>query len=141
MEAEKKEMKSERAMKDARKSSKDDDSNRNAPEGLVVVPWWAVKSDSSWASAPDYAVGGSSPLVLLPKRSWILIESANEDEFTVEMGMYVQDFAKSELRRKVMARRYKRGRLASCYFVTERQLSQEEIEEEERRIDEEIGAF
>jgi len=141
MEAEKKEMKSERAMKYARKSSKDDNSNRNAPEGLVVVPWWAVKSDSSWASAPDYAVGGSSPLVLLPKRSWILIESANEDEFTVEMGTYVQDFAKSELRRKVMARRYKRGRLASCYFVTERQLSQEEIEEEERRIDEEIGAF
>ena len=106
-----------------------------------MVPWWAVKSDSSWASAPEYAVGGNSPLVLLPKRSWILIESASNDEVIIEIGMYTQDSVKSELKRKVMARRYKRGRLASCYFVTEHQLSQEEIEEEERRIDEEIGAF
>ena len=140
MVAEKEEM-TERARKDVNKSFNDDISNRKGPEGLVVVPWWAVKSDSSWASAPDYAAGGSSPLVLLPKRSWILIVSANEDEFIIEMGMYTQDSVKSELRRKVMARRYKHGRLASCYFVTERQLSREEVEEEERRIDEEIGAF
>jgi len=136
MEAENIEMNSERARRDAKRSSVD-----NILDGLVVVPWWAVKSDSSWASAPEYAVGGNSPLVLLPKRSWILIESASNDEVIIEIGMYTQDSVKSELKRKVMARRYKRGRLASCYFVTERQLSQEEIEEEERRIDEEIGAF
>ena len=58
MVAEKEEM-TERARKDVNKSFNDDISNRKGPEGLVVVPWWAVKSDSSWASAPDYAAGGS----------------------------------------------------------------------------------
>jgi len=145
MEKEKIEMKNEREAMEKKSSSlsssRDGDiyDGENEPSGLLVVPWWAVKSNSSWASAPEYVVGGNSPLILLPKRSWILIESRSDDDFIIEIGLYSRQ--KSHQNRRVMARRYSKGRLQSCFFVKERRLTNEEVEEYRRKEDEEIGMF
>ena len=88
------------------------------PEGMIVVPWWAVKSPSSWSMGGEYVVGGNSPLLFLPNNIWVLIESV-DDQLVVECGRYDQgapgrDFDETE--RRVIARRYRKGRFASTFF-------------------------
>ena len=57
------------------------------PEGLVVVPSWAVQAKAPFSSAHEYLVGGNSPLALLPLRAWCLVESIG-DEVLIEVGVY-----------------------------------------------------
>ena len=107
------------------------------PEGMIVVPWWAVKSPSSWSMGGEYVVGGNSPLVFLPNNIWVLIESV-DDQLVVECGRYDQgapgrDFDETE--RRVIARRYRKGRFASTFFVRECRLDPEEREDEKEEFD------
>ena len=116
-----------------------------APRGLVVVPTWAVRARAPFTSAHEYLVGGNSPLVLLPRNTWVLVESVG-DELLVEAGAYAgvgglgfSDFlddaedAEGAARapRRAAARRYERGgRFASAFFVEEREMSKAELEDE-----------
>ena len=117
-----------------------------APRGLVVVPTWAVRARAPFTSAHEYLVGGNSPLVLLPKNAWALVESVG-DELLVEAGAYAgadglgfSDFlddgddAAEEARarpRRAAARGYERGgRFASAFFVEEREMTKAELDDE-----------
>ena len=127
-----------------------------APEGLVVVPTWAVRAKAPFTSAHEYLVGGQSPLVLLPRRTWVLVESVG-DELLVEAGAYAgdgglgfSDFLGENDRdddgggggvnsgaglkntpRRAVARRYERGgRFASAFFVEEREMTKAELDDE-----------
>ena len=118
--------------------------NRPPPEGLIVVPTWAVRAKGPFSSAYEYLVGGKSPLVLLPMRGWCLVESVGKDELLVEVGVYAgpggleedwHDMAATEggesEPRRVAARRYERGgRFASAFFVEESRMTAEELEQE-----------
>lgn len=117
------------------------------PDGLVVVPTWAVAAKAPWTSAREYLIGGNSPLVLLPNRVWVLVESIN-GELLVEVGVYAGEGGLGEAvfdnetdgdavaapaqkkdPRRAVARRYERGgRFASAFFVEERAMSSEELE-------------
>ena len=115
------------------------------PEGLVVVPTWAVAAKAPFTSAHEYVVGGNSPLALLPGRLWVLVESVN-DELLIECGVYCGDGGLGESgyelaengdvevntdHRRAVARRYERGgRFASAFFVEERVMSKAELEDE-----------
>ena len=108
-----------------------------APEGIIVVPWWAVKSPSSWAQGGEYIVGGNSPLIFLPGNIWVLVESV-DDQLVLECGRYDGGLPGPELadvERRVIARRYRKGRFASAFFVRERQLDSVELEEEKDEFD------
>jgi hypothetical protein len=125
-----------------------------APDGLVVVPTWAVKAKAPFTSAHEYLVGGQSPLVLLPRRTWVLVESVG-DELLVEAGAYAgekglgfSDFLADDdddgggggggreaslknTPRRAVARRYERGgRFASAFFVEEREMTKAELDDE-----------
>ena len=85
----------------------------------------------------EYVVGGNSPLVFLPNNIWVLIESV-DDQLVVECGRYDQgapgrDF--DEIERRVIARRYRKGRFASTFFVRECRLDPEEREDEKEEFD------
>jgi len=107
------------------------------PEGMIVVPWWAVKSPSSWSMGGEYIVGGNSPLLFLPNNMWVLVESV-DDQLVIECGRYDQgapgrDFDETE--RRVIARRYRKGRFASTFFIRECRLDPEEREDEKEEFD------
>ena len=116
---------------------------RPPPEGLVVVPSWAVQAKAPFSSAHEYLVGGNSPLALLPLRAWALVESIN-DELLVEVGVYAGEGGLGESGfdagakeggtsepRRVIARRYERGgRFASAFFVEESRMTEAELEVE-----------
>ena len=117
---------------------------RPPPEGLIVVPTWAVKAKAPFSGAHEYLVGGNSPLALLPGRAWALVESMN-DELLVEVGVYAGEGGLGEdggwdprateggasEPRRVMARRYERGgRFASAFFVEESRMTSAELEVE-----------
>ena len=118
--------------------------NRPPPQGLIVVPTWAVSAKGPFSSAYEYLVGGKSPLVLLPMRMWCLVESVGRDELLVEVGVYAgpggldedwHDVALTEgggsEPRRVAARRYERGgRFASAFFVEESRMTKAELEQE-----------
>ena len=118
--------------------------NRPPPEGLIVVPTWAVRAKGPFSSAYEYLVGGKSPLVLLPMRGWCLVESVGKDELLVEVGVYAgpggldEDWHDTTATegggsepRRVAARRYERGgRFASAFFVEESRMTKEELEQE-----------
>ena len=107
------------------------------PEGLIVVPWWAVKSPTSWSMAGEYVLGGNSPLVFLPNNMWVLVESV-DNQLVVECGRYDQgapSFELDDTERRVIARRYRKGRFASAFFVRERRLDPREREEEADEYD------
>ena len=118
--------------------------NRPPPQGLIVVPTWAVSAKGPFSSAYEYLVGGKSPLVLLPMRMWCLVESVGRDELLVEVGVYAgpggldedwHDLALTEgggsEPRRVAARRYERGgRFASAFFVEESRMTKAELEQE-----------
>ena len=124
--------------------------NRPPPEGLIVVPTWAVRAKGPFSSAYEYLVGGKSPLVLLPMRGWCLVESVGKDELLVEVGVYAgpggleedwHDMAATEggesEPRRVAARRYERGgRFASAFFVEESRMM---IPDATRRLGEAIN--
>ena len=109
-----------------------------APAGVVLVPWWAVRSPTSWAAGSEYVVGGASPLLLLPMRMWALVES-DGDGLVIEAGQFADVPGAPPVRfeddrgtgRRVMARRYNEGRLASVFVVAEAQISDEELREEQ----------
>ena len=124
-----------------------------APDGLVVVPTWAARAKAQLTSAHEYLVGGQSPLVLLPRRTWVLVESVG-DELLVEAGAYAgekglgfSDFLSDDddvggggggreaslknTPRRAVARRYERGgRFASAFFVEEREMTKAELDDE-----------
>lgn len=118
--------------------------NRPPPNGLIVVPTWAVRAKGPFSSAYEYLVGGKSPLVLLPMRMWCLVESVGRDELLVECGVYAgpggldEDWHDVTLTegggsepRRVAARRYERGgRFASAFFVEESRMTKAELEQE-----------
>lgn len=107
------------------------------PEGMIVVPWWAVKSPTSWSMAGEYVLGGNSPLVFLPNNMWVLVESV-DNQLVVECGRYDQgapSFELDDTERRVIARRYRKGRFASAFFVRERRLDPREREEEADEYD------
>jgi len=107
------------------------------PEGMLVVPWWAVKSPSSWAMGGEYVIGGNSPLVFLPNHIWVLVESV-DDQLVVECGRYDQGppgAVIDDTERRVVARRYRKGRFASAFFVRERRLDPRERDEEKEEFD------
>jgi hypothetical protein len=107
------------------------------PEGMLVVPWWAVKSPSSWAMGGEYVLGGNSPLVFLPNHIWVLVESV-DDQLVVECGRYDQGPPSAmidDTERRVVARRYRKGRFASAFFVRERRLDPRERDEEKEEFD------
>ena len=117
---------------------------RPPPEGLVVVPTWAVAVKAPFTSAHEYVLGPNSPLTLLPMRAWVLVEAIG-DELLVECGIYAgrgglgedggwvpaaTEGGDSEPRRAA-ARRYERnGRFASAFFVEESRMTAEELENE-----------
>jgi len=115
------------------------DARETPPEGLIVVPWWAVKSRSSWAQSGEYVLGGNSPLVFLPHHAWVLLESI-DDQVVIECGRYPDgpprgDADVDDTVRRVIARRYRHGRFASAFFVEERRLSRAERENENEDFD------
>ena len=121
------------------------------PRDLVVVPTWAVRAKAPFTSAHEYVVGGASPLVLLPRKTWVLVESVG-DEVLVEAGAFAgadglgfsQFFDAEEERgdlastdaprrrpRRAVARRYERGgRFASAFFVEETEMTKAELDDE-----------
>ena len=109
------------------------------PEGLLVVPWWAVKSPASWAQGGEYILGGNSPLVFLPFYTWVLVESI-DDQLVLECGRYtdgppIDDAENDDTSRRVIARRYRKGRFASAFFVEERRLDRAERDAENEDFD------
>ena len=107
------------------------------PEGMLVVPWWAVKSPSSWSMAGEYIIGGNSPLVFLPNNMWVLVESV-DNQLVVECGRYdegVPSAVIDDTERRVLARRYRKGRFASAFFVRECRLDPQEREDEADEFD------
>ena len=109
------------------------------PEGLLVVPWWAVKSPASWAQGGEYILGGNSPLVFLPFYTWVLVESI-DDQLVLECGRYtdgppIDDAETDDTSRRVIARRYRKGRFASAFFVEERRLDRAERDAENEDFD------
>ena len=121
------------------------------PRDLVVVPTWAVRAKAPFTSAHEYVVGGASPLVLLPRKTWVLVESVG-DEVLVEAGAFAgadglgfsRFFDAEEERgalasmdaprrrpRRAVARRYERGgRFASAFFVEETEMTKAELDDE-----------
>jgi hypothetical protein len=118
------------------------------PRDLVVVPTWAVRAKAPFTSAHEYVVGGASPLVLLPRKTWVLVESVGDEvlveagAFAGEHGLGFSDFFDREEEeededaprrrpRRAVARRYERGgRFASAFFVEEREMTKAELDDE-----------
>lgn len=145
----------EARMKEAAERAKEDAAllalPKPEPRDLVVVPTWAVRAKAPFTSAHEYVVGGASPLVLLPRKTWVLVESVG-DEVLVEAGAFAgadglgfsQFFDAEEERgdlastdaprrrpRRAVARRYERGgRFASAFFVEETEMTKAELDDE-----------
>ena len=116
------------------------------PRDLVVVPTWAVRAKAPFTSAHEYVVGGASPLVLLPRKTWVLVESVGDEvlveagAFAGEHGLGFSDFFDQEEEeedaprrrpRRAVARRYERGgRFASAFFVEETEMTKAELDDE-----------
>ena len=118
------------------------------PRDLVVVPTWAVRAKAPFTSAHEYVVGGASPLVLLPRKTWVLVESVGDEvlveagAFAGEHGLGFSDFFDREEEeededaprrrpRRAVARRYERGgRFASAFFVEETEMTKAELDDE-----------
>ena len=97
-------------------------------------------------------VGGASPLVLLPRKTWVLVESVGDEvlveagAFAGEHGLGFSDFFDAEEEqmtspastdaprrrpRRAVARRYERGgRFASAFFVEETEMTKAELDDE-----------
>jgi len=118
------------------------------PRDLVVVPTWAVRAKAPFTSAHEYVVGGASPLVFLPRKTWVLVESVGDEvlveagAFAGEHGLGFSDFFDREEEeededaprrrpRRAVARRYERGgRFASAFFVEETEMTKAELDDE-----------
>ena len=98
----------------------------------------------------QYVVGGASPLVLLPRKTWVLVESVG-DEVLVEAGAFAgadglgfSRFFDAEEERAPSPRWTRRdegpgarwrggtsgGRFASAFFVEETEMTKAELDDE-----------